>query len=135
MSVTHEEKPKSQANKRVPENEMELIIVQVTPNDIAEGDDKAARLMGEGWEQLPSMEKGTPYYTGMEGRFYMQKPKKQVQGDRKQRFDQWQSLMHQPVAQAVPSGSIKSVELEDDLNAEDFKAMNALQALKAHANG
>jgi hypothetical protein len=133
--MIHEERPKSQANKKIRADEMEYVIVQVTPEDISKGQDKAATLMGEGWTAIPSTERGTNFYTGREDRFYMQKPKALVEQDRKKRFDEWQGMMTHSVNQKVTAGSIRSVEIEDELTATDHEAMKLIEGIKQAANG
>jgi len=100
----HEERPKSQAAKRVrKDDDYEYVLVQVTQNDVAAGDDKSVRMQRDGWAKVDVVAEPDKD-TGVDNYFYMKRSRAALEEDRQNRTDRWKALMRAPLAGSRPAG-------------------------------
>lgn len=130
----HEERPKAQAAKQLKGSPLERILVQVTQNDINAGQDKSVSMQREGWIKASDADIAADptLKTGVNGYFYMQKPKAAIEADRKQKTDRWKALMRAPLAQGLPGGiAARAVDVgtDDVLSAAETQSLDALATL------
>jgi hypothetical protein len=127
MRTVHEERPKSAAARRIPEDKFEYLLVEVTQDGINAGIDKVSLLEKDGWEVVPK--NPNDRYT-CKSQIKMRIDRNELANLRQKRIASTFSSTSAPGDRPDPKGSkIKLIESgPDSLTDEEQRAISSIVA-------